>query len=1596
MKKKRILALILSVAMLVGIMPKLTLFATETETADTATVYVDGTNGSDDAAGTAETPFKTIAKAMSALEDTENENQVIKIIGEYAWSATDGTEAHSKMITITGNDTAAKLSFSTAVHIKGGSLRLEDIALYYSAKVKTYCYGNELVLGTGVTTTFPSGGSASSYELGFGTGVYYTAQKYTTSHKLTVDSGDYYQLFLGDSAMASGTSNEIPGVEFTMNGGSAYRLYIGGDGWATTNLGTSKFTGNVNLTINGGTINMIQTFADARIDFNNNAVQLICNNGVNPTLGSNFTEDNIQKYNGTFYYLKCAAQEGSYLEPTETAGTYKVVGELTAVATDASGNTYKSSNATLTVPSAGTYEITWVNEGTYEVYVSASGDDSNAGTKEAPFKTIAKATSVLDGSTSENQVIKIIGEYAWAATDGTEAHSKMITITGNDTAAKVSFSATSYKITGGSLKFENITLHYGVQGVEMFCHGNELMIGDNVATTFANGDWTAGQAKFTTGTYHTSQTYTESHKFTMNSGEYYQIFLGDSVITTGNTQNVPGVDFAMNGGKAQVIYVGGNGWSGNEGTNKYTDNVNLTINGGIVNGRIHLYYSRVNFDSHAVQLICNNGTTPTLDTGFTKENVEACGGTFYYLKCAAQEGSYLETTKTAGTYKVAGELTAVATDASGNTYKSEKGTLTVPNAGIYTVTWALNDSPLTVFINEQSGDDEKDGLTEETAVKTLNKAVETIQNSNHAIGTIKVVGTVTIDGTTQNNKLTAHSKMITIQGNDSASILYLNGKTLATNGPLTIDNITITLSAAYIGFDSDTYEFNLGENIINKTTPYMRVEAGPSNADSEKLALSMSSGNLQQMLVGIFNNTDGTTNNIAGFDYVQNGGQLTAMLLGSNAWEADGTNFYSTTFTDHVNITLNGGQLGEIRLMKPIAGSVSQQNRDVFFKAAVQILINDEGYLASELPEFNAEGGLWVMNGHGSGYNLTVTETAGVYNVPEGVTAIAYSEDGSRTYVSEDGVLTVDQQGTYNVEYKAELDYANSGTVITFYKEVTVTTLEDFRVKEIEGKLFVGWMDKDGNAVTETTFNKGDKLTAKFINCSTEDNGDFFIKGTQIQESGEGMRIVVQLGNTVKEQLSDVKCGSVYIFNKMLGTRTLIIDGNYWYDGQTRSAQTVEGVQWKITDTDIQYTSLIDNISVSDYQADYAIKGYLTYTDLNGVSRTLYTNELVTGVNDTAEKLLEIDAEDASLLKIIAAGKVAMQAMYSGENAVTGGNIVKGTIGSNFNGGTINGTNGEVAMIYNQLDNGLTVRNVTIDAVNGNASDEATTVVQISDPHFNYCNSEDIAEGNPSTMSTWENRHLNKLWHTNSDEWMTPIYNFANSLEYAKAYGDQTVITGDVVDYISNGTLALMKRYINAPHSDALVTLGNHDPIRVMGLSTDVPDVTSLDSRYNLLKANWNNDVYYTSKMVSEEVMVIQLDNSQNKFWASQIPLLTEDLTRARENDYTVLLFMHVPMATGYSTDTEVEALIGMDNNSNNFYNGGVIKASTNSDTERVCDLITTHADVIKGIFTGHMHSDYYTEVQATDANGYNTYIPQYVLTGNFYGKGHVLKITVQ
>lgn len=1232
-------------------------------------------------------------------------------------------------------------------------------------------------------------------------------------------------------------------------------------------------------------------------------------------------------------------------------------------------------------------------------YVAAEGnDDSNDGTSaEKAFATLGKAIQALNDVTADRKVIKIVDTASISG--DVETHSDNIIITGNDNNAVLDI--TGNICPKGPLTFENIKISNSTR-IEFKCERSTMVFGTGVTMTQTDANSYPNILTGNYGAYESNaNTNPARESVTIDSGNFYQIRLGASATNKSGISSsvVNGVDLTMNGGWAYSLLLGADGgWSTYTAGNKYIDDVNIVINGGTIAGSI-LWSDTSGVDAstlngNAVQLIFNNGTQAPANV-LTETDITNHGGIFYRLDCAARTGSYLETTDTAGTYTVHGELKAIATDADGNIYESVNSVLIV-DPGIYTVAWELDDSPLTVFVDETDGVDENDGLTTATAFKTLNAAVDKIQNSNCATGTITVIGTVTIDDSLQSKSLSSHCKMITIQGNDNSSVLHLNKKTLTTNGPLTIEKITIKLTApdsGYIGFDSDTYEFKLGENIINETYPYMELMAGPTNADSDGIKLSMDSGNLYRIVAGAFMNTDENTDKIKGLDYVHNGGQLSILYLGSNAWDQDKINFYSTAFTENVNITLNGGQVGEISLLEPIAGSVSQQYRNLSFEAAVQILINNEGFMTNPLPEIQADGGLWVMNGHGSGYNLEITDIAGVYKVPSGVTAIAYSEDGSRTYVSSEGMLTVTEPGSYTVEYKTTLNYTNSGTVIEFHEDTTVSSLADFAVKEISGQLFAGWTDTEGNAVTGTEFKAGTKLTAQYVDCSIKDDGDFFIKGTQIREDSEKqeIRTVVQLSNSICEKFSSVEYGTVHIVNKLLGVHELVKDGKYPYNDATHNATCTVGTALETTEENVLYVGTIQDIQAMGFQTDYAIKGYLTYLDLNGVSRTVYTEELVTSVSDIAEKLLKEDAQDVSLNEIIANGEAAIQEVYSGENPVTADSAGAKKLGSNFNNGVIANSDDNDAMTFNQLDNGMVVRDVKITGL-GN-SEETTTIVQISDPHFNYSNEDDIAEGNPSTMSTWANRDLNKLESGIPNQ---SIYNFANSLEYAEAYGDKTVITGDVLDYISNGTLALMKRYINKPYSDALVTLGNHDPVRVMGLSTDVPDASTVTSRYNLLQENWNNKVYYTSEMVSDDVMIIQLDNGQNKFWASQVEPLRADLAVARENNYTVLLFMHIPLVTGDPNDANIEALIATDELSLDFSNGNIIKPSTGGATQTVYDLITSYGDVVKGIFTGHTHSDYYTEVCATDSEDNSTYIPQYVLTANFYGKGHVLKITVE
>jgi hypothetical protein len=251
----------------------------------------------------------------------------------------------------------------------------------------------------------------------------------------------------------------------------------------------------------------------------------------------------------------------------------------------------------------------------------------------------------------------------------------------------------------------------------------------------------------------------------------------------------------------------------------------------------------------------------------------------------------------------------------------------------------------------------------------------------------------------------------------------------------------------------------------------------------------------------------------------------------------------------------------------------------------------------------------------------------------------------------------------------------------------------------------------------------------------------------------------------------------------------------------------------------------------------------------------------------------------------------------------------------------------------------------------------------------------------------------------NGRQWLkdgASVPNAIQALEYA-SQGDAVVITGDVIDFMSHGAVELTRKYIWDPYPNTLITFGNHDFERRCQDTPLTPDPTSYQSRYDFLQSNWNHNVYYASKIIKDKVMLIQLENGTTKFWNSQIQPLTNDLALAREKGYTVLIFYHIPLCTNNPEEKNLYPVRRNDTYTHNFCDNGVgYPGTTDSATVAVYDIITNNADIIDGTFCGHFHSDYKTEIIAKNADGTDAVIPQYVLTGNPYDGGHVLKITVK
>ncbi len=310
-----------------------------------------------------------------------------------------------------------------------------------------------------------------------------------------------------------------------------------------------------------------------------------------------------------------------------------------------------------------------------------------------------------------------------------------------------------------------------------------------------------------------------------------------------------------------------------------------------------------------------------------------------------------------------------------------------------------------------------------------------------------------------------------------------------------------------------------------------------------------------------------------------------------------------------------------------------------------------------------------------------------------------------------------------------------------------------------------------------------------------------------------------------------------------------------------------------------------------------------------------------------------------------------------------------------------------IKWIYS-YENGPMVREVAVKSKKQGM--KPLEIVQFTDVHFNYCNEKDMSEANPALMSTLEKR----LWLRNAKSVIT----VRKAMDYA-AMSDQTIVTGDIFDYLSWGAVELAQKEIFWRDTNLLACIGGHEITRVM--QGTVSDESSRDSRFDMVKDFWCNDISYVSRVLGERVLAVVIDNGANVgYTEEQYNQLKSDIEYAKDNDLIILIFEHEGLCTSNPLDTDIEHIRKNDRNSTGDFATRFIGSEKTTDewTLKTYALIRKNADVITGIFCGHHHSDFYTEILGTNENGEinGSIIPQYVLTANVYDDtGHVIKITI-
>ena len=176
-----------------------------------------------------------------------------------------------------------------------------------------------------------------------------------------------------------------------------------------------------------------------------------------------------------------------------------------------------------------------------------------------------------------------------------------------------------------------------------------------------------------------------------------------------------------------------------------------------------------------------------------------------------------------------------------------------------------------------------------------------------------------------------------------------------------------------------------------------------------------------------------------------------------------------------------------------------------------------------------------------------------------------------------------------------------------------------------------------------------------------------------------------------------------------------------------------------------------------------------------------------------------------------------------------------------------------------------------------------------------------------------------------------PVGYFEEAMEYSKNF-DCTVITGDVIDFISHANCQTAKKILVG--KDYMFCAGNHEFCPKVGVSDSF---ARKEERMNEIQSLFRGDMIFESRIVGG-VNVIAIDNGYYTWTEQQLEKLKFEVARG----LPCILFTHVPLNFKHMRHEPSHNDLGVSDE----YRGFILSVN---------DYIINEP-IIKAVFSGHTH----------------------------------------